>query len=116
MYCRSCGIEIPDASRYCQQCGTATGKDNFTSSTGKPTRFLSRPRDEKKVAGVCAGIARYLGIDVTLVRVVILLLAFWPPGVGLVIYVACWIAMPQDPLLLAPPRQATHAQNVTVTP
>ncbi len=115
MYCRSCGIDIPDASRFCQQCGTTTARDTFASSTGKPARFLSRPRDEKKIAGVCAGIARYLGIDVTLVRIVLLVLAFWPPAVGLIIYVVCWIVMPQDPLLLAPPKQTTHAQNATVT-
>ncbi len=111
MYCSSCGIEIPDTYRYCHQCGATTGKYGFTSDTGKPARHLSRPRDEKKIAGVCAGIARYLGIDVTLVRVLMLVLALWPPGTGLIIYVVCWIVMPQDPLLLPPPQQAPHQQS-----
>lgn len=113
MYCRSCGIEIPDASRYCQQCGTSTGKNGFTSTTGKPARLLSRPRDDKKIAGVCAGIARYLGVDVTLVRILVLVFAVWPPATGLIVYVACWIAMPQDPLLLPPASQTAQPQSAT---
>jgi len=103
MYCSSCGIEIPDASRYCNQCGAPTSKYGFTSQTGRPAARLSRPRDEKKIAGVCAGIARYLGVDVTLIRVIVAVLALWPPGTGLLLYIICWIVMPQDPLLLPPP-------------
>lgn len=114
MYCSSCGIEVSDSARYCSQCGTAVRKTEFTSTTGKPARALTRPRDEKKIAGVCAGIARYLGIDVTLVRVLMLVFAVWPPGLGLLVYLVCWIVMPPDPLLLAPPRQ-TQQQPETVT-
>jgi phage shock protein C len=70
---------------------------------------LSRPRDDRKIAGVCSGIARYLGIDVTLVRIIIAVLAIWPPGVGLILYIVCWIVMPRDPLLLpAPPSLVTE--------
>ncbi len=109
MYCSSCGIEIPDTSRYCQQCGVATG--NYTSRSATPSagRVFSRPRTDKKIAGVCAGIARYMSIDVTLVRVVMLVLAVCPPPVGLIAYLVCWIVMPQDPLFLPPPQQTTAA-------
>lgn len=116
MYCSSCGIEVSDAARYCPQCGTVTAKHTFTSPTGKPTRFLSRPRDERKIAGVCAGIARYLGVDVTLIRILTLVLAFWPPGVGLIFYLVCWIVMPQEPLLLVPPSQpSTETSNLATS-
>jgi phage shock protein C len=113
MYCRDCGIEIPESSRYCSQCGCTTGKYGFTSQTGKPGRVLRRPRDEKQIAGVCAGVARYLGVDVTLVRVAAVVLALWPPGVGLIAYLVCWIVMPKDPLLIPPP-QTTQPQNATI--
>jgi phage shock protein PspC (stress-responsive transcriptional regulator) len=63
---------------------------------------------------VCSGIARYIGIDVTLVRILFLVFAVWPPTAGLIVYLVCWIVMPQDPLLLPPPRNAT-TQNATVT-
>jgi len=108
MYCSSCGIELSDASRFCPQCGTATSSNSFTASRG-PARPLTRLRDDRKIAGVCSGIARYLGIDVTLVRIITLVLAICPPGAGLIFYVVCWIVMPQEPLLLAP--SASSAQN-----
>ena len=104
MYCSSCGIQVPDEFRYCPQCGTATGVNaGFTSQTGRPARVLSRPREDRKLAGVCSGLARYLGIDVTLVRILMLVFAIWPPAVGLILYIVCWIVMPVDPLLLPPP-------------
>lgn len=105
MYCRSCGIEVPDSFGYCPQCGTGTGKDRLSSETGPPARVLRRSRTDKKIAGVCAGIAHYLGIDVTLVRVLMLCLALWPPCLGVILYVVCWIVVPQEPLLLPPPRK-----------
>ncbi|MBV9300740.1 MAG: PspC domain-containing protein [Acidobacteriaceae bacterium] len=111
MYCSSCGIELRNEFRYCPQCGT--GKDALRSQTGQPARVLRRSRDDKKIAGVCSGIAHYLGIDVTLVRVLMICLTVWPVGVGLIIYVACWIVIPQEPLLLPPPRNESAAQHVT---
>jgi len=116
MYCRSCGIEIADGFRYCPQCGTGTGKDGLRSETGTPGRLLRRSRDGKQIAGVCAGLASYLGVDVTLIRVLMVCLAVWPPAVGLIVYVVCWIVMPQEPLLLMPPRkEAGREQPVTTT-
>ena len=116
MYCRSCGIEVSDAFRYCPQCGTGTGKDGLSSETGRPARLLRRSREDKKIAGVCSGIAQYLRIDVTLVRVLMLCLALWPPAIGLIAYIVCWIVMPQEPLLLPPPRNSgTANQPVSAT-
>jgi phage shock protein PspC (stress-responsive transcriptional regulator) len=111
MYCRSCGIEISNDFRYCPQCGTGTGKDALRCETGKPGRVLRRSRDEKQIAGVCAGIAKYLSVDVTFIRVLMVCLAVWPPGVGLILYVVCWIVVPQEPLLLMPPRKEDRAQQ-----
>lgn len=105
MYCSSCGIELSDAFRYCPQCGTSTRKDGLRPETGRPPRLLRRSRDDKQIAGVCAGVAKYLGLDVTLVRVLTVFLTFWPPGVGLIIYIVCWIVVPEDPLLLTSPRK-----------
>lgn len=114
MYCTSCGIEVADSFRFCPQCGTSTGKETFVSNTGKPLKALSRPRDDKKIAGVCSGIARYLGIDVTLVRILFVVLAIWPPAVTLIAYIVCWIVMPQDPILLPPPRMEQPAKSEAV--
>lgn len=57
---------------------------------------LLRSRVDRKVAGVCGGLARAYGWDPTVVRIAVLLLAFFT-GVGLVAYLICWVAMPEDP-------------------
>ena len=113
MYCTACGIELPDSHRYCNQCGTATNRATFAPPAGGPIQTLSRPRDGRKIAGVCAGLARYFGIDVTLVRILVVALALCPPSVGFIFYLICWIAMPNDVLLIAPPA-ATNSNQQSV--
>ena len=60
-----------------------------------PAGRLVRIRAGKKIAGVCTGFARYLGVDVTLVRIVWLVTAL-TAGVGFIAYIVAWIAMPID--------------------
>jgi len=108
MFCTKCGTETEERARFCAQCGTATGRGVQQLPSTVYNR-LSRPRDERKLAGVCAGVARYLGVDVTLVRILFVVLALWPVGVGLILYIVCWFAMPNDPLMLAAPASHTPA-------
>ncbi len=56
-----------------------------------------RSRYDGKIAGVCAGVANYLDVDVTVVRLVWLILTFCPPTVGLISYIVAWIVMPKEP-------------------
>jgi phage shock protein C len=102
MYCGTCGREIPDNFRFCSDCGAPATSGPYTPKQQRPLR---RSQTDRKVAGVCAGLAQYMDVDVTLVRIIFLVLLFWPPGVGLILYVICWIVMPQEPLLLPPPAQ-----------
>src|SRR2546429_9558203 len=55
----------------------------------------ARPRDDRKVAGVAAGIARRYDIDPVLVRVGFVVAAF--SGIGAALYVAGWILLPDQP-------------------
>jgi phage shock protein C len=109
MFCTRCGVSLNDSAKFCSDCGTPTARNAY--STQPPYPKLSRPRDDRKIAGVCAGFARYLAMDVTLVRLVVTILAFWPPGVGLIGYLVAWMIMPNDPLRLpeAPPAPADPA-------
>ena len=61
-----------------------------------PVKRLYRSRTDKKIAGVCGGIARYLDIDPVVPRLiwVIFALAF---GTGLLAYVICWLVIPMEP-------------------
>ncbi|MBI1797234.1 MAG: PspC domain-containing protein [Candidatus Eisenbacteria bacterium] len=61
-----------------------------------PARRLYRSRTDKKIAGVCGGLAKYFGIDPVIPRViwVILILA---AGTGLLAYAIAWIVIPMEP-------------------
>ena|SRR5579884_1118870 len=102
MYCTQCGTEIPDGSNFCSRCGCALDP-NAPPRPAPHARRLSRSVYDKKIAGVCAGFARYLGIDVTLVRIVWLVLAISPIPFGIIGYIVAWIVMPRDPLEIAAP-------------
>jgi phage shock protein C len=59
-------------------------------------RRLTLSRRDKKFAGVCAGLAHYFGVDVTLMRIIWLVIAFVPPGLGVGAYFLAWLVMPHD--------------------
>src|ERR1041384_4402122 len=93
MYCTNCGQELREASNFCAQCGKPTAPE--APAPCAPPERLVRIRTGKKIAGVCAGFARYLGVDVTLVRIVWLVFAL-TAGVGFIAYIVAWIAMPLE--------------------
>lgn len=54
--------------------------------------------NDKKLAGVCAGIAEYLDIDPTVVRVAYAMLSFFSAAFpGLVVYIVLALIMPEKP-------------------
>jgi phage shock protein C len=101
MFCTKCGVQLTEAAKFCSECGTPTSRNAY--SVEPPYPKLSRPRDDRKIAGVCAGFARYLGMDVTLVRLIAVILVFCPPGVGLIAYIVAWMTIPNDTLRLPEP-------------
>lgn len=75
--------------------GSAEGEYHYSGTDGeRPVRKLFRDPDGKRLAGVCSGIALFLGVDVTLIRV-IFLVAFICGSAGLWIYLVIWIAAPE---------------------
>ena len=56
---------------------------------------LYRSNDKKMIAGVCRGLADYFGLDVTLVRVVYVLLSLFTAFAGVLAYIILLIIMPQ---------------------
>ena len=75
---------------------TATSNTGSTTTGDRPAaRQLRRSSDDKMLAGVAGGIARYLDVDVTLVRFLIAALALFH-GAGLALYVAAWLLIPAD--------------------
>ena len=75
-----------------------------------PARQLHLSRTERKIAGVCGGLGEFLDIDPILFRVAFVVLAF-AGGVGIVLYIALWLVMPQDaPPAVSPPVAPDHQQ------
>lgn len=95
MYCTHCGVELQDKDNYCCKCGKATGNAPPPPGGYGAARKLSRPMRDKSIAGVCAGFARYLNVDVTLVRILWLSFAVFF-GWGFIAYIIAWIVMPKD--------------------
>jgi phage shock protein C len=59
------------------------------------SKQLVRRRDDRMIAGVCSGVAAYLGVDVTVVRLLAVLGAVFSGGTILIAYVAAWLLMPE---------------------
>ncbi|HBP64852.1 MAG TPA: stress-responsive transcriptional regulator, partial [Desulfosporosinus sp.] len=57
---------------------------------------LYRSAQEKMVGGVCGGLADYFSVDVTLVRLIVLVAAF-AGGVGIPGYLVAWVIIPVNP-------------------
>ena len=65
------------------------------SSGGKLNGRIHKSATDKKVAGVCGGIAEYLGVDPTIIRLVWALMIFgW--GTGLLAYIICALVLPEE--------------------
>jgi phage shock protein C len=93
MYCNACGKAIAEDVRFCAYCGNVVG----FAPAGKR---LMRSRSDRKIAGVCAGLAHYYDVDVTLVRILCIFLTL-ATGVcpGVATYLLAWIIVPSEPEL-----------------
>lgn len=59
-------------------------------------RRLVRRRDDRMVAGVCSGVADYLGVDVTVVRLLTVLATIFGLGSVLIAYLIAWALLPEE--------------------
>jgi phage shock protein C len=91
MFCTQCGLEFNEEDRFCSRCGLRTPAGRQAAMSKR----LLLDKREKKIGGVCAGFARYAELDVTLVRVLWLIIAI-STGIGFLAYLAAWIVIPSD--------------------
>lgn len=67
------------------------------------TKRLYRSRSDRMIAGVCAGVGKYLGIDATVIRLLFALLAIFTGVVpGLILYIVMMFIIPDEPLSTPP--------------
>jgi len=56
---------------------------------------LSRSKKNRMIAGVCAGIGEYVGIDPTVIRLLWVIFSFFSLGAGILAYIIAWIIIPE---------------------
>jgi phage shock protein C len=58
---------------------------------------LYRSRSDKKISGLCGGLAQWFGIDATILRVITVIAAFFSFGTVALLYIILSILVPQEP-------------------
>lgn len=61
-----------------------------------PAKRLTRTAYDSPISGVCGGVARYLGVDPTLVRVLAVILGVFTFPAFLIVYAVMWAVMPKE--------------------
>ena len=105
MFCNHCGREIADSCNFCSSCGAQ--QRQRTSH-----KQLTLSATDKKIAGVCGGIAEYLDVDATIVRLIWVALSVVPGGFvgGALAYILAWIIIPKAPAFAPTAAGAATAQ------
>jgi len=68
----------------------------YETQTPPSTRQLRRSRSDRMVAGVCGGLAATFGVDAALIRILLVAATLLGFGTGAILYLICWLVMPQD--------------------
>jgi phage shock protein PspC (stress-responsive transcriptional regulator) len=71
-------------------------RDDGDMNNMNGNKVLVRRRDNRILAGVCAGFADYLSVDVNLVRVLVAALTIFTAGTGLLAYLVAWAVIPEE--------------------
>src|SRR4051812_470383 len=83
------------------------------ADTSAPRR-LTRSSEDRMISGVCGGIARYFGVDSTVVRIATVVLALFG-GAGALLYLAALLLMPNDSATAEPDRRNRTLTIIGVT-
>jgi phage shock protein PspC (stress-responsive transcriptional regulator) len=88
--CPHCAEEIRVEAVKCRWCGS------FVDGRAL-TRTWYRSHEQKRIAGVCGGLAEEFGISVTVLRLAFVLGTLLGGGMGVVAYLVLWVVMPYRP-------------------
>jgi phage shock protein PspC (stress-responsive transcriptional regulator) len=109
--CPYCAEEIQEDAVKCKHCNTWLANPPGEKASGPPLdevmeapasyvpapRRLTRSTSDRMIGGVLGGLAHYLNIDPTLLRIIYVLLTFFTVGFpGIIVYIIFMIVVPKD--------------------
>ncbi|MBQ3061093.1 MAG: PspC domain-containing protein [Lachnospiraceae bacterium] len=99
-YCKACGAEMNGKAVLCTKCGISQtkGASLGAGSTSTQSDSLARSREGKVIAGVCSGFAKRFGIKASIIRVILIVIAFIPiiSWIAVIGYVIAIFALPYE--------------------
>ena len=101
MYCNRCGKPIDPSATFCSSCGAPNVVAQAPFMPAAVPGRLYRSRTERMVGGVCAGLARHYGWDLTVVRLILVLTVLFA-GTGVLAYIIAWVVIPEEPFVYNP--------------
>lgn len=106
MFCLHCGTQITATANFCSACGAPTPAHVIYAQPR-----IVRLRHPRMIAGLCSGVALHYGWNLTMVRVLLVVFTFLTSGLGILVYIAGWLLIPDAPYALP----ATTQQQTTST-
>jgi phage shock protein C len=106
--CANCNRDIAEYSNYCYYCGTQ--QTGVVTPRPAGAKRLTRSATDKKIAGVCGGLAEYFDADSGVVRILAALATIGSGFVfGILTYIVAWFVLP----IRSAPGVATPASAAT---
>jgi phage shock protein C len=84
--------DVPELETGDSRCMTNNVLNDATAQVKK----LRRSRSDKMLAGVCGGVAKMIGVDAAILRIILVAATLLGFGTGALLYVAAWILMPEE--------------------
>jgi phage shock protein PspC (stress-responsive transcriptional regulator) len=88
-------MDTTDTTTQATDHSTDRAETGFEAPTSRGSLPLRRPIHDRMLAGVASGIADYLGVDETLVRIAVVVATFFG-GAGIAVYLAGWLLIPEE--------------------
>jgi phage shock protein C len=88
-------MNTTDTSSQATDHTTDQAETSYEAPASRGSLPLRRPVHGRMLAGVAAGLADYLGVDETLVRIAIVVASFFG-GAGIALYLAGWLLIPDE--------------------